>query len=71
MVVASRILSALHHRDPFFPVDAITEELAPEDHTRLLRAMESHISKVVRMEKDGDYSGLLSAVGEGVCLWRG
>ena len=39
IAVSARILSTLHHRDPFLPMSAILDELVPADQERELRAV--------------------------------
>ena len=58
LAVAARILSGLHHRDPFFPVDAIMDELPPMERGRSLRAVASSIAAVVQLEKERDFGGI-------------
>ena len=55
--VAGRILSGLHHRNPFVPLDAVFEELAPVDWERDLRVVAPCITNVVRLEKQRDFGG--------------
>ena len=51
VAVAGRILSGLRHRNPFVPLDAVFDELAPVDRERALRAVAPCITNVVRLEK--------------------
>ena len=39
VAVAGRILSGLRHQNPFVPLDAVFDELAPVDRERALRAV--------------------------------
>ena len=58
VAVAGRILSGLCHRNPFVPLDAIFDELAPVDRERALRAGAPCITNVVRLEKQRDFGGV-------------
>ena len=50
VAVAGRILSGLRHRNPFVPLDAIFDELAPIDREQALRVVAPCITNVVRLE---------------------
>ena len=56
--IAERILSGLRHRNPFVPLDAVFDELAPVDRERALRAVAPCITNVVRLEKQRDFGGV-------------
>ena len=58
VAVARRILSGLRHQDPFVPLDAVFDELAPVDRERALRAVAPCITNVVHLEKQRDFSGV-------------
>ena len=58
VAVAGRILSGLRHRNPFVPLDAVFDELAPVDRERALRAVAPCITNVVRLEKQRDFDGV-------------
>ena len=58
VAVAGRILSGLRHRNPFVPLDAVFDELAPVDRERALRAVAPCITNVVRLEKQRDFGGV-------------
>ena len=58
VAVAGRILSGLHHRNPFMPLDVIFAELAPVDRVRALRAVAPCTTNGVRLEKQSDFSGV-------------
>jgi hypothetical protein len=55
IAVASRILSNLHHRDPFLPTSAILDDLARVVQARELRAVSPMVAAVVRLEKKRDF----------------
>ena len=58
ITVAGRILLGLHHRNPFVPLDAGFDELAPVDRERALRVVAPCITNVVHLEKQRDFSGV-------------
>ena len=58
VAVAVRILPGLRHRNPFMPLDAVFDELAPIDQERALRAVAPCITNVVRLEKQRDFGGV-------------
>ena len=58
VAVAGRILSWLHHWNPFMPLDAVFDELAPVNWERALRAVASCITSIVRLEKQRDFGGV-------------
>ena len=58
VAVAGRILSALRHRNPFVPLDAVFNELPPIDRERALRAVAPCIINVVCLEKQRVFSGV-------------
>ena len=58
VAVAGRILSGLRHRNPFVPLDAVFDELAPVDRERALRAVAPCITNVVRLKKQRDFGGV-------------
>ena len=58
VAITGRILSGLHHRNPFMPLDAVFDELAPVDWERALRAVAPCITNVVRLEKRRDFGGV-------------
>ena len=59
VAVAGRILSWIRHRNPSVPLDAVFDELSPEDRERALRAVAPCITAVVCLEKQHDYGGLV------------
>ena len=58
VAVAGRILPGLRHRNPFVPLDAVFEELAPVDLEQALRAVAPCITNIVRLEKQRDFGGV-------------
>ena len=58
VTVAGRILLGLRHRNPFVPLDAVFDELAPVDRKRALRAVAPCITNVMRLEKPKDFGGV-------------
>ena len=58
VAIAGQILSGLRHRNPFVPLDAVFDELAPVDRERALRAVAPFITTVVRLEKQRDVGGV-------------
>ena len=58
VAVAGRILSGLRHWNPFVPLDAVFDELAPVDRERALWAVAPCITNVVRLEKQRDFGGV-------------
>ena len=58
VAIAERILSGLRHRNPFVPLDAGFDELAPVDREWALRAVAPCITNVVRLEKQRDFGGV-------------
>ena len=58
IAIAGRILSGLHHRNPFMPLYAVFDELAPVDWERALQAVAPCITNVVRLEKQRDFGGV-------------
>ena len=58
VAIARRILSGLRHRNPFMPLDAVIDELAPVDRELVLRAVAPCITNVVRLEKQRDFGGV-------------
>ena len=58
VAVAGRILSGLRHRNPFMPLDAVFDELAPVDREWALRAVAPCITNVMRLEKQRDFGGV-------------
>ena len=58
VAIAGRILSGLHHRNPFVPLDAFFDELAPIDREWALRAVGPCITNVVRLENQRDFHGI-------------
>ena len=58
IAIAGRILSWLRHWNPFGPLDAVFDELAPVDRERALRAVAPCITNVVRLEKQRDFCGV-------------
>lgn len=55
IAVAASTLSGLYHRDPYFPVEATLEDLAPREREWAMRTMAHYISAVVRLEKENDF----------------
>ena len=55
---AGRILSGLRHRNPFVPLDAVFDELAPVDQERAIQAVATCITNVVCLEKQRDFGGV-------------
>ena len=58
VAVARRILSGLRHRNPFVPLDAVFDELAPVDRERALWAVAPCITNVVCLEKQRDFGAV-------------
>ena len=58
VAIAGRILSGLRHRNPFMPLDAVFDELAPVDREQAMRAVAPCIPNVVRLEKQRDFGGI-------------
>ena len=58
VAVAGRILSGLPHQNPFMPLDAVFDELAPVDREWALRAVTPCITNVLRLEKQRDLGGV-------------
>ena len=58
VAVAGRILSGLRHRNPFVPLDAVFDKLAPIDREWALRAVAPCITNVMRLEKQRDFGGV-------------
>ena len=58
VAVVGRILSGLHHRNPFVPLDAVFDEMAPVDRERALRAVAPYITNLMRLEKQRDFGGV-------------
>ena len=58
IAIAGRILSVLRYQNPFMPLDAVFDELAPIDRERALRAVAPCITNVVRLEKQRDFGGI-------------
>ena len=58
VAVAGRILSGLRHRNPFMPLDAVLDELAPVDREQALRAVAPCITNIERLEKQRDFGGV-------------
>ena len=54
VAVAGRILSGLRHRNPFVPLDAVFDELAPVDRERALWAVTPCITNVVRAPREAE-----------------
>ena len=58
VAVAGRILSGLRLRNPFVPLDAVFDKLAPVDWERALRVVAPCITNVVHLEKQRDFGGV-------------
>ena len=58
VAVAGRILSGLRHWNPFMPLDAVFDELAPVNRELALRAVAPCITNVVCLKKQRDFSGV-------------
>ena len=56
--VVGRILSGPRHWNPFLPLDAAFDQLAPVDREWALRAVAPCITNVVRLEKQRDFGGV-------------
>ena len=55
ITVAGRILLGLRHQNPFVPLDAVFDELAPVDREGALRVVAPCITNVMRLEKQRDF----------------
>ena len=58
VAVAGRILSGLRHQNPFMPLDAVFDELAPVVRERAPRAVAPCITNIMRLEKQRDFGGV-------------
>ena len=58
VAVTGRILSGLRHWNPFVPLDAVFDKLAPVDREQALWAVAPGITDVVRLEKQRDFGGV-------------
>ena len=58
VAVAGRILSGFRHWNPFVPLDAVFDELAPVDRERALRVVAPCITNVVHLEKQRNFGGV-------------
>ena len=58
VAIVGQILSGLRHRNPFVPLDAGFDEMAPVDRERALRVVAPCITNVVCLEKQRDFGGV-------------